>query len=58
MDYKSEEYVNRLMTKQPKVDRKYPKSKPEKIYRMLQVTDAHVDRTYLEGSNAECTQAS
>jgi len=42
-----------MMSKQPRIDRKYPKEKPKKLIRMLQLSDAHVDRGYLEGSNPD-----
>jgi sphingomyelin phosphodiesterase len=57
-DYKASDYINRMMAGQPRITRNYPQKTPEKIIRMLQISDAHVDRGYLEGSNPDCTQAS
>lgn len=48
---KIEDYKDRLSS--PKPDNSYPKQKPEKLIRMLQISDAHVDRAYLEGTNTE-----
>ena len=52
--YKPEEYVDQMMKSQPPINRQYPNEKPQKLIRMLQLSDAHVDRGYLEGSNSDC----
>lgn len=44
-------YIRRMMSEQPEIDRKYPTQKPNKTIKMLQLSDAHVDRGYLEGSS-------
>ena len=42
-----------MMDNQPQINRNYPQQKPEKVIKMLQISDAHVDRAYLEGSNPD-----
>lgn len=51
-------YIKRMMDEQPPIDRKYPNVAPEEPIRMLQISDAHVDRGYLEGSAVECSAPS
>lgn len=46
-----------MMKRQPKINRQYPRKKPAKIIKMLQISDAHVDRGYLEGTNPHCKSA-
>lgn len=52
--YKVEDYIDDMMKKQPKINREYPRETPQKLIKMFQISDAHVDRGYLEGTNTEC----
>jgi hypothetical protein len=52
--YDINNYLERVLKDQPSANRKYPKSKPQKLYKMFHISDAHVDRNYLEGTATEC----
>jgi hypothetical protein len=52
--YDINDYVDRVIKDQPSANRNYPRNTPQKLYTMFHISDAHVDRNYMEGTLAEC----